>query len=211
MDKKSQRLKYLVLAALFIVPLIFFLFLASGRVNFKRLAHTDAPVVELPKNDQSLAFQNNITVLSFLGNDFDYDDYNKLLNLYEFIYKSMIKYRIFQIVTLVDVNHQSLIEKVKKKMRDAGEGQFLKWHFLPLSKEAIAGVFKGLAAKNISLEEVQNFSKVFIIDDLRRLKGRIEDDKIKTAYQVKSLSKLKDELRDDLKVLFYELKFSKER
>lgn len=209
--KKNQLVKYVVLFFLFIAPLLFFLFLASGRVNFERLpVISKKPVLELPKGMTSVKFAGSVTVLSVLSDDLSYKHYNQLLNLYEVIYKSTEKYRLFQMVTLLDKAHKDLLKKTKQLLERAGGIDLPKWHFVFLDRSKIQEVLQDMNA-TYTIKNFDAFSKVIIIDDYKMPRGRQTKNGFKDTYDTNSVYTLKNELRDDLKVLFYEIQFAKER
>jgi len=63
--------KTLVLVALFVLPVVAYLFFASGVYNFGRLPILTQNVSDVSHFDTSVTLQNKITILGFLGSTID--------------------------------------------------------------------------------------------------------------------------------------------
>jgi len=61
--------KTFVLVVLFILPLVAYLFFASGVNNFGKLPILTEGVLDIPENIDKITFEDKITVLGFLGNN----------------------------------------------------------------------------------------------------------------------------------------------
>jgi len=204
----SQRSKYIVLFCTFIFPLLFFLFLASGKVNFKKLPILSERVLV---NYPTLPFSDKVTVLSFIGENPSLESYQKVLNLYQVIYKSMAKYQKFKILTIVPNSQLNSIKKLKKELRFVGATSLEKWDFISLPSSEIQSLFESLKTP-YAFDARKGISEVFIVDESLNLRGRTDDKDIESGllygYDAGSVSILKNKLRDDLKVIFYESKFA---
>jgi len=78
--------KVLVLVVLFILPLVAYLFFASGVNNFGKLPVLTEEVTDVSVINPAYTFKEKITILGFLGNDIEYIKGN-LFNLNQKIYK----------------------------------------------------------------------------------------------------------------------------
>ena len=80
--KKNKIKKALVLSALFLGPLIFYIFLSLGIYH-----HANLPILtkKVENVNGSVSFQNHFSVVSFLGTDIDKNK-GGLFNLNEVIY-----------------------------------------------------------------------------------------------------------------------------
>lgn len=200
-----KKTKFLILGLLFIAPLVFFLFLASGRVHFEKLPLITQKIKVPPKN-----FKNKITVFSFLEADFKEADYFQLMNLYQVIYKNFEKYKKFQMVTFYsETIAPKKLQKIKKELARVGAIDLKKWIFIPQKKINIQETFNSFGFKKITLKDVKNISKVFLIDEKLNLRARIESENLFFSYDTNSVSLLKNKLKDDILVLLYESKFAK--
>jgi hypothetical protein len=206
--QKNQTKKFVVLFATFIIPLLFFLFLASGKVNFEKLPVLTESVENIPQTS-SVSFLDKISVLVFLGEDTSVGSLQQLLNVYQVVYKSTEKYNKFQVVVLVEENPQS-IKKLTSELAFVGGIDLKKWHFVPISGENTTALFQSLKVP-FELQQNKSLSKAFLIDETLNLRGRTDDEDTSNGllfgYEMTSVSTLKNKLREDLKVVFYESKF----
>ncbi|MGB5361137.1 MAG: hypothetical protein WBN27_14445, partial [Eudoraea sp.] len=61
--------KTFVLVVLFILPLVAYLFFASGVNNFGKLPILTEGVSDIPENINTITIDDKITILGFLGNN----------------------------------------------------------------------------------------------------------------------------------------------
>ena len=197
--------KRFVLIALFIFPLVFFLILSTGVVNWTKLPTLTEGVADLNKVDstQTVSFRNKVTVLTFLGTDID-GIKGGIFNLNQKIYKSFYGHIAFQSVAVYPESEQSEVDKLKKKI--ARFTNMEKWKFIPLPEEKIASLFT-------SLKTTENLSgyysnRAFIIDKDLKLRGRNDDKDMLNGllygYNMNSVAELNNKMEDDIKVLLYE-------
>lgn len=205
---KNETKKYVVLFATFIIPLIFFLFLASGKVNFEKLPILTENVEDVSRSSD-VSLLNKVSVLVFLGNDTSVGSVQQLLNLYQVVYKSTEKYKKFQVVVLVQEDSQN-IEKLTSELALVGGIDLKKWHFVPMAEENTKALFQSLEVP-FELQMDNSSSKAFLIDETLNLRGRTDDEDtlngLLFGYEMTSVATLKNKLREDLKVVFYESKF----
>ena len=207
-EKSNKVKKIIILFCTFIVPLLFFLFLASGKVNFNKLPVLTEKVLNV---DGDGSFRNKVTVVSFIGENPTLETYQKMLNLYQVVYKSTEKYKKFQVVVVVPENTEGLVKKLKNELLKVGATDLSKWHFVAKKTEAIQKIFLSFETP-YKLNEAKAVSEVFIVDEQLRLRGRTDDedaaDGVLFGYDMGSVAVLKNKLREDLKVIFYESKFA---
>lgn len=200
--------KIVVLFCTFILPLLFFLFLASGKVNFEKLPVLTEGVMGLSATED---LQNKVSVVSIMETAPSLATFSKMLNLYQVIYKSTSKYKKFQIVVLVPESQPSGVSKVQSELRKVGGVALKKWKFVALPKGEIRSIFDSFES-SYDFEQVCDASKVFLIDEALNLRGRTDDEDLDSGilfgYDTGSVAVLKNKLREDLKVLFYESKFA---
>ncbi|MDG2279231.1 MAG: hypothetical protein P8L42_01225, partial [Flavicella sp.] len=116
-EKSNQTKKIIILFSTFIVPLLFFLFLASGKVNFNKLPTITEKVSNL---NGEIPFRNKVSVLSVLGEEPSVGTYQNILNLYQVIYKSTEKYKNFQVITVIPKSGEDTAEELKKELAKVG-------------------------------------------------------------------------------------------
>lgn len=208
-SNSNQIKKIIILFCTFIVPLLFFLFLASGKVNFSKL-----PVIteKVSNINGELPFRHKVTVVAVLGEKPSLRTYQNILNLYQVIYKSTEKYKDFQVVTIVPESGIETVEALKSELVKVGGIDLKKWKFVILSEEKIQIMISSFGITSIQYIPSQGLEDVFIIDEDLNLRGRVDDEDthngIMFSYATSSVSVLKNKLREDLKVIFYESKFS---
>jgi len=199
--------KYSILFATFIVPLVFFLYLGSGTVNFEKLPVLTKNVLGIESIDKNVAFKNHITVLCFFSNEHKQTKV-ELFNLHEVIYKKGSQYKPFQIVTVIPTEKKSIAKNFKNQLKNTGS-DLTRWHFVMADSAQIKNLFNSLQT---SLSLNKDLNHAFIIDKEVNLRGRTDDedsaDGLLEGYSMQSVATLKNKLLDDLNVIFYELKFS---
>ena len=67
----SKAQKYIVLFALFIVPLLFYVFLQLGTHNFGKLTVINKNILDVSHIDKRFNFKDKVTVAIFLGDKVD--------------------------------------------------------------------------------------------------------------------------------------------
>lgn len=210
MNKNSNQIKkFVILFCTFIVPLLFFLFLASGKVNFNKLPIMTEKVSNLKGE---LPFRNHVSVVSILGAQPSLETYQNILNLYQVIYKSTAKYKNFQIVTIVPESGKEMVENLKTELVKVGGIDLPKWKFVVLPEARIQTLFSSFEVPNLNYEVAKGLENVFIVDESMNLRGRLDDEDTENgllfSYDTGSVAVLKNKLREDLKVVFYESKFA---
>lgn len=198
--------KVFVLVVLFVLPIVAYLFFASGVYNFGKLPILTTEITEIDSNPNAIKLTNNITILGFLGSNIEGREGN-LFNLNQKIYKRFYEFKDFQIVMLVEEGKQAEIEEFKKEL-----GTFTdisKWRFVFTSKEEINQTFKSLST-NLKLDEKHSSPYVFIIDKERGLRGRDNDDDegVKYGFNTSSVADLNNKMVDDVKIILAEYRLA---
>jgi len=197
--------KRFVLIALFIFPLIFFLVLSTGVVNWTKLPTLTERINDLNEIDSTRTetFKDKVSVLIFLGNDVE-SIKGGVFNLNQKIYKEFYGYLAFQAIAIYPESVQAEVDDLRKKI-----GQFTnmeKWKFVALSETEIQSLFQSLET-DIKLEDLYT-NKAFIIDKDLKLRGRNDDEDevngILFGYNMNSVGELNNKMEDDIKVLLYE-------
>ena len=97
--------KYLVLIVLFVLPLVAYLFFASGINNFAKLPVLTNNIKNLERLTNQ-PFNNKITILFFIGSEIDLRE-GDALNLNQKIYKRFYQFKDFQLFPF----HQLVMKK----------------------------------------------------------------------------------------------------
>jgi len=205
--QKSKRNR-IVLAILFIVPLIFYLFLSSGINNFAKLPVVTTSVIDVSNIDKNLSFQKNISIVVFLGKD-SQSVKGTFFNLNQKIYKPFYGFKDFQIVAIYPNGNEDEVEKLKAEL--GAFTNMVKWKFTSASNEEIKILFDSFKT-NTSLDENLFTKYAFIIDKEGNLRGRTKDEDFTDGklfgYNMISVAELNDKMKDDIKVVLAEYRLA---
>jgi len=199
--------KTLVLVALFVLPLVAYLFFASGVNNFGKLPILTENVSDLSEFDTAISMQGKITILGFLGNDIENRKGNAF-NLNQKIYKRFNGFNDFQLVMVVPDGKQSQVEELKQEL-----GAFTdisNWNFVFGDASKIANLFNSLKT-DLALDDNLATAYVFIIDKDLNLRGRNDDldEQIKYGFNTSRVADLNNKMEDDVKIILAEYRMAK--
>ena len=198
--------KTFVLVVLFVLPLVAYLFFASGVNNFGRLPvlTEQVPDVTFANNDASL--NGKITILGFLGNQVELKKGNAF-NLNQKIYKRFSEFNDFQIMMVVSEGSEADVENLKQELGKLSDVD--KWNFAYGTEEEIESFFNGLKT-NLSLDGDLSSPYVFILDKDRNLRGRTddEDEGTKYGFNTSSVAELNNKMEDDVKIILAEYRLA---
>lgn len=203
-----QKKKFIILFTLFIVPLLFYIFLSKGIYHYANLPILTTNVEDINGEE---TFKGHFSVICFLGEDLSLTK-GQLYNLNEVIYKRYNLSLYFQVVVIVPPGNEDEILEVKKRLgtyADAG-----RWKFVTTSKEKIISMFNSFDTP-YTLNDNFGSEYTFIIDRELRLRGRKDDDDTEDGklygYDMNSVAILKNKMRDDIGIIYYQLKKSMEK
>lgn len=198
--------KVFVLVVLFILPLVAYLFFASGVNNFGRLPILTESIPDISTISSNNTFQDKITILGFLGSDIDYVKGN-IFNLNQKIYKRFHEFNDFQMVMVIPNGAEDKVASLKEELGQLTNTK--KWNFVFASVVEIKELFNGLKT-NLSLDKNLGNSNVFIIDKDKNLRGRDndEDEEIKYGFNTISVADLNNKMEDDVKVILAEYRLA---
>jgi len=198
--------KFIVLGVLFILPIVAYLFFASGVHNFAKLPVIEEEIPEL-KLQQDVRLENKITVLGFLGNTIERDG-GDLFNLNQKIFKSFSGFDDFQFVYLVpETIDQDALDKVTYELSQLVD--LSNWYFVQTAQDNINTVFDSLNTP-YSLQEDGGSPYIFIIDKDRKLRGRDDDEDygVLYGYDSSDIAELADKMKDDVKIVLAEYRLA---
>jgi hypothetical protein len=198
--------KVLVLVVLFILPLVAYLFFASGVNNFGRLPILTEKVTDVSSLSSEHTFKDKITILGFLGSDIEYVKGNAF-NLNQKIYKRFYEFNDFQMIMIVPYGAEEKIEELKEELGQLADTK--KWNFVFADSSQIETLFKGLKT-NLSLDKNLANPNVFIIDKDNNLRGRDDDEEedVKYGFNTISVADLNNKMEDDVKVILAEYRLA---
>jgi len=196
--------KSAVLFILFILPIVAYIFFASGINSFAKLPVLTPHVPDFGnwtslRNDK-LTLNNKITILGFGGAELIKNRGN-LFNLNQKIYQRYHEFNDLQFVMLCPVG----TEKDAKYILDQ-LGAFTDvshWHFIFAPPAEIETFYNNLKLKG-KLDTALGTPNVYLIDKERNLRGRKDSDDYKEGYNTFHPSELSNEMLDDLKIILYE-------
>lgn len=198
--------KTLVLVVLFILPLVAYLFFASGINQFGVLPTRTELIKELPENELGIQLSNHISILGFLGSDLEYKKANAF-NLNQKIYKRFYEFNDFQFVMLVTKDAREVVSDIKRELSVLADVS--RWHFVYLDSKDIEQLYAGLNIEE-TLDSNYSTDKVFIIDKQLRLRGREQEDEEhpSAGYDATSVADLTNVMIDDVKILLAEYRMA---
>lgn len=208
--------KNIVLIVLFVLPLVAYLFFASGVNSFAKLPTLTKNVSEL--NNQS-TFENkkvnlkdNISIISFTGTDV-WQKRGNFFNLYEKIYKKNEEFKDFQIVVIVPKGKESEVDRLTTDLKKLGT--ISGWNFVFLDTNQIKEFYASLKLQN-QLDATLGSNNVYIVDKKLNLRGRkgksVKGDvEYREGYNTQMVSELHNEMTDDVKIILAEYRLALKR
>lgn len=198
--------KFFVITVLFALPLVAYLFFASGVNNFARLPVLDADINSLEGfsslDGNDVSFKGNISILGFAG-EHPADYVTNAYHLSEKIYNPYYEFKDFYFITIFPEGNDDEIVALKKDLSTIVD--LKKWKFVTASEEQILDLFESLDSK-IQLSKDLSTPNVFIIDKDAKLRGRQDDEdggKL-YGYDTGSIAVLNNKMNDDVKVILAE-------
>lgn len=206
--------KVLLLVALFIVPIVAYLFFASGVNSFIKLPVVTEKIPEFPANWEPLSgnkvqLKNKITILGFTGNDIKYVEGN-ITNLAHKIYDRNKDFVDFQVILVAPKGTEQAIDKLQQQL--AVNIDLKTWDYVMADDKEIDEYFKQLNLVG-GLNEKHGTSYVYIIDkdlSLRGRKGKNKkgEEEYREGYNTISAADLHNEMADDVKVILAEYRLA---
>lgn len=199
--------KFTVLAVLFILPLVAYLFFSSGVNNFGRLPVLEENVLVLytatdPISNNEVQLQDKINILTFLGGDVSTKSVFAF-NLKEKIYDKNREFNDFQVISFILENQ---VEEAKKFIDEINKtSDAFAWKIIVLTEDELKKQYAVLNSKH-QLDDQVSSAEAFIVDKKGNLRGRLndEDEGIKKSYNTKSVAELNNKMVDDIKVILAE-------
>ena len=187
------------------LPLVAYLFFASGINNFAKLPILEKDVLNVDTFSEK-TFDNKISILIFLGNNIQKKK-GDILNLNQKIYKRFYEFNDFQFIALGPIEIKKQIEDLVGQLSTGTNTEMTKWFFLFQNSEDTKNIFKSLRT-NLELDEFGGSPYVFIIDKNGYLRGRNDSDGIKFGYDIRSVAELNNYMVDDIKIILAEYRLA---
>ena len=187
------------------LPLVAYLFFASGINNFAKLPILEKDVLNVDTFSEK-TFDNKISILIFLGSNIQKKK-GDILNLNQKIYKRFYEFNDFQFIALGPIEIKKQIEDLVGQLSTGTNTEMTKWFFLFQDFEDTKNIFKSLRT-NLELDEFGGSPYVFIIDKNGFLRGRNDSDGIKFGYDIRSVAELNNYMVDDIKIILAEYRLA---
>lgn len=194
------------MVVLFILPIVAYLFFASGIHNFGRLPVLTENVGDLSGFTTEAQLKNKISIVGFLGNNVDQKK-GTAFNLNQKIYKYFFEFEDFQFVMLVANGQEQEVENLKKELSVLAD--IKNWKFVYGNPSQIKSFHKQLKT-DIVLEDDLSSPYVFIVDKDLNLRGRTDDEDEGTKYGFNTISvaELNNKMEDDVKIILAEYRMA---
>ena len=200
-----MKKKHIVLTILFILPLVAYLFFASGVNNFAKLPVLKENILSI-SNYSNIGFNEKISILFFIGDNID-DKQGDVLNLNQKIYKRFYEFNDLQFVVICPLGSQKIADDLKNKLETGTNTDMRKWNFVFLETSVVEDLFNSLNTNNY-LDQYSGSPYVYIIDKNRSLRGRNDDNVIKFGYDSRSVADLNNFMVDDVKIILAEYRLA---
>jgi len=205
--------KKLVLFILFILPIVAYLFFASGVNSFANLPTITKNIPEISSwktlDNKPVALTNKITILGFIGKDVLKHKGN-FFNLYEKIYARNKDFKDFQMVMILPEGTQKEVKELQIDLQKLGTQSG--WNFVFGTPQEIQMFYDKLQLVG-KLDDKLGTPNVFIIDKKRNLRGRKGHDKkgkpeYQEGYNTVLVSDLYNQMTDDVKIILAEYRLA---
>jgi hypothetical protein len=201
--------KYLVLGILFLLPIIVYLFFASGINHFAKLPVLTPNVKELNAFTNSegdkILLEDHITILGYFGTNLESNQANAY-NLAHKIYKKNFQFKDFQFVMIMPEGTENKVNKLIRTLSEIEDTS--NWKFVYGKPKDIIEQFNSLET-NYILNEDMSTPYVFIIDKERNLRGRDQDEVDKKfGFDARDYSEINNAMGDDVKVILAEYRLA---
>ena len=197
--------KYIVLTILFILPLVVYLFFASGVNNFAKLP-TLKDNITSTSIYSDVALEDKISIIFFLGDNID-ERQGDALNLNQKIYKRFYQFDDFQFVAICPSGSETQAKDLKNKLESGTNTNMEKWNFIFLQIDSIIEIFNSLST-DVNLDYNYGSPYVYIIDKKLSQRGRNDDNGIKFGYDSRSVADINNFMVDDVKIILAEYRLA---
>jgi hypothetical protein len=196
--------KNIVLFILFILPIVAYLFFASGVNSFTKLPVITSKIPDFGEweslNNEQVTLNNKVTILGFSGSEV-LKNRGNLFNLNEKIYQRYHTFKDLQFVMVCPLGTENDIRSILDALDEFTDVS--QWHFVFTTPEQINAYYAQLHLEG-TLDQYAGTPNVYIVDKERNLRGRKDQKEYKEGYNTFHPSELSNEMLDDFKVILYE-------
>jgi hypothetical protein len=196
--------KNIVLFILFILPIVAYLFFASGVNGYTKLPIITPKTADFGNwkslNGEKVSLNGKVTILGFSGTDL-LKNRGNFFNLNQKIYQRYHDFKDLQFVIICPIGTEADAQKIIDAF--AAFTDVSQWHFIFASTEDITTYYAQLKLVG-KLDKTFGTSYVYILDKERNLRGRKQNKEYKEGYDTFHPADLSNEMLDDFKVILYE-------
>ena len=194
-----------MLTILFVLPLVAYLFFASGVNNFAKLPVLKDNITSTSSYSE-IKLEDKISIIFFLGNNIG-DRKGDALNLNQKIYKRFYQFNDIQFLAICPIGSENLAKDLKNKLESGTNTNMEKWNFLFLEPDSIIDIFSSLST-DVNLDYNYGSPYVYIIDKKLSQRGRNDDNGIKFGYDSRSVADINNFMVDDVKIILAEYRLA---
>ena len=206
--------KNIVLFVLFVLPIVAYMFFASGVNSFITLPTITPTIPDVHSdwtslNGEKVTLNKKITILGFAGNEILKNKGN-YFTLNQKIYNRNREFKDFQMVFIAPDGTQDQAREVLKEL--SGLNDMSGYHFVFGKPDEIQSYFNAMKLLG-KLDSKMGTPNVYIIDKKRNLRGR----KGKSVqgkpecYNTEKAGELYNEMTDDVKIILAEYRLALKR
>jgi len=196
--------KNIVLFVLFVLPIVAYLFFASGINSFTKLPIITPKVADFGNwkslKNEKVSLNNKITILGFSGSNI-LKNRGNFFNLNQKIYQRYHTFKDLQFVVICPLGTEADAQKIVDAL--SAFTDVSQWHFVFTSPEEIKTYYSQLKLVG-KLDTDLGTPNVYIVDKERNLRGRKENKGYKEGYSTFHPAELSNEMLDDFKIILYE-------
>ncbi len=196
--------KNIVLFVLFILPIVAYLFFASGVNSYTKLPVLTSKTADFGNweslSGMKVSLDSKVTILGFGGTEL-LKNRGNIYNLNQKVYQRYHGFKDLQFVYLCPIGTEKDAERIVKALGTYTEVN--QWQFVFTTPEAIAAYHKQLHLVD-KLDANLGTTMIYILDKERNLRGRKDRNDYKEGYDTFHPSELSNEMLDDFKVILYE-------
>lgn len=198
--------KFVVLAVLFLLPILAYLFFASGVHNFGKLPILTEGVKDIShldsEADTPISFHDKISIVAFFGNDLPALKGNTF-NLDQKILDKYYGFDDFQFVLVLPEEAREQSAQFVEEFRAFTNSE--NWNLVYGTGEQIQEIFESFRT-DLKLDSNFQTPYVFIVDKEASLRGRDDDEDkgLLYGYDSRRVAELNSKMNDDVKVILAE-------
>ncbi len=206
-----------VLFVLFVLPIVAYLFFASGVNGFITLPTITKTIPDVNQqwkslNGEVVTLNKKITIIGFTGEDI-FVNRGNFFNLNQKIYNKYNEFKDFQFVFIAPDGTQEQAKRILKELSPLSN--LNGYHFVFAPANEIQAYYSNLKLIG-KLDSKMGTPNVFIVDKKRNLRGRKGKSvqgkpEYKEGFNTTSAAELHNDMMDDVKIILAEYRLALKR